>query len=91
MLKSVKAGLTEKRAALEIIQTTRDRAGKVWRLLRELGDTDEDLSLSKRFRRTTRRLEEIGLDDESADLYGELTLAVHDLNLALSEGFYPGD
>jgi len=91
LLKRVKAGKTEKSAALEVIRTARECSDRVWRMLRELGDVDEELSLSKRFRRTTRRLEEIGLDDQTADLYGELTLAVHDLNFLLSQSFYPGD
>jgi hypothetical protein len=35
-------------------------------------------------------MESSELDDESADCFGELTLAVHDLNLLLSGAFYPG-
>jgi hypothetical protein len=49
------------------------------------------MALSIRFRRTARRLEEVGLDAQAADTYGRLTLAMHDLNLLLSEAFYPGD
>jgi hypothetical protein len=30
------------------------------------------------------------LDEETADTYAQLTLAVHDLNLLLSDAFYPG-
>ncbi|MGH7973481.1 MAG: hypothetical protein ACREIC_32600 [Limisphaerales bacterium] len=90
-MKSVKSGKTSKAAALGIIRTARECSDRVWRLLRELGDVDEELSLSKRFRRTTRRLEEASLDDQTAELYGDLTLAVHDLNFLLSQAFYPGD
>src|SRR5215510_12602141 len=46
LLKSVKAGQTKKDAALEIIRTAKKRADKVWRLLRELGDFDEEVALS---------------------------------------------
>jgi hypothetical protein len=35
-------------------------------------------------------MEAQGLDEETAELYGRLTLAVHDLNLLLAEAFYPG-
>lgn len=90
LLKSVKAGQTEPAAALRIIRTARERADKVLRLLCALDDTDEQLPLSARFRRTSKRLKEHELDEETADTYGHLTLAVHDLNLLLGDAFYPG-
>ena len=90
LLKSVKAGHTAPAAALRIIRTARARADKVRRLLRALGDTDEQLPLSARFRRTGKRVKEQELDEETADTYGQLTLAVHDLNLLLGDAFYPG-
>ncbi len=90
LFKSVKGGQTQPDAALRIIRTAQQRAETVRRLLRELGDANETVSLSTRFRRTARRLERVGLDETTADTYGQLTLAVHDLNLLLSEAFYPG-
>jgi uncharacterized protein len=90
LLKSVKAGQTEPAAALRIIRTARERADKVRRLLHALGDTDEQFPLSARFRRTGKRLQNHELDEETAERYGELTLAVHDLNLLLGDAFYPG-
>ena len=89
LLKSVKSGRTETPKALRIIRTARRRVEKVKSLLRDLGDADEHIALSKRFRRVKRRLENGGFDDETAQRFGELTLAVHDLNVLLSEGFYP--
>ncbi|HXP61669.1 MAG TPA: YkgJ family cysteine cluster protein [Dongiaceae bacterium] len=89
LLQRVKAGRLERRAALAIIGVARERVERVRRLLRELGDGDETLALSARFRRTAARLEKVGLDEVKADLFGELTLAVHDLNLAVKEAFYP--
>ena len=59
-------------------------------MLRALGDQDEQVALSVRFRRTTTRLKAMDLDEETAETYGELTLAVHDLNLLVHEAFYPG-
>ena len=90
LLKSVRAGRTSRNAALGIIRAARGRAAEVRRLLRQLGDTDEQLPLSSRFRQTARRVEQQGLDEDAAELFGRLTLAVHDLNLLLGDAFYPG-
>ena len=90
LFKSVAAGETELAAALKTIRATRLRADQVRRLLRALGDADEHLALSLRFKRTRRRLEAGGFDDASADAFGELTLAVHALNVLLGSRFYPG-
>jgi hypothetical protein len=90
LLKSVQAGHTEPAAALRIIRTARERADKVRQLLLSLGNTDEELPLSARFRHTGKRLKERDLDEETADTYAQLTLAVHDLNLLLGDAFYPG-
>lgn len=89
LLKSVKAGRTDNAEALRIIRTARQRVEKVKRFLCDLGNAEEDVSLSKRFRKVKRRLEAGPLDDEAAEKFGELTLAVHDLNVLLSEAFYP--
>src|SRR5205085_3161813 len=88
LLKSVKAGQTESTAALKIIRSALRRVKKVKQLLQQLGDADETLALSKRFRRMRRRLESRPMDKETAGIFGELTLAVHDLNVLLSEKFY---
>ena len=89
LLKSVKAGQSKPDAASRVIRATLRRVEKVKQLLRDLGDTDENLALSKRFRRVQRRLESEPLDQESAEKFGDLTLAIHDLNILLSEKFYP--
>jgi hypothetical protein len=89
LLKSVKAGRTEISAALRIIRDARRRVEKVKRLLRDLGNTEEELALSKRFRKVKRQLESHPLDDETAGTFADLTLAVHDLNVLLSDAFYP--
>ena len=90
LFKSVKAGRTQPAAAMRIIRTARERADKVRRLLQAVRDTDEQRPLSARFRHTGKRLKEQELDEETADNYAQLTLAVHDLNLLLSDAFYPG-
>lgn len=90
LLKAASAGRIEISQALRHIRAARRRADAVLRLLRALGDESEHLPLSRRFRNTRRRVESAPLDDETADLYGQLTLAVHDLNLLLALEFYPG-
>ncbi len=90
LYKSVCAGRIEMEAALRLIRTTLKRAERVRRLLRQLGNAEEHLALSVRFRRTSKRLEAQELDDETAEVFGQLTLAVHDLNVLLHDGFYPG-
>lgn len=89
LLKSVKAGLTDPSDASKLIRSALRRVKKVKRLLQELGDTDEHAALSNRFRRLKRHLESSPLDRETATTFGELTLAVHDLNVLLSKSFYP--
>ena len=89
LFQAVHDGRVEIPTALRTIQQTRRLADKVRALLRALGDTDEQLALSRRFRRTKKRLVASALDDETADRFGDLTLAVHDLNLRLRHHFYP--
>lgn len=91
LLKKFEAGQVEAPAALRTIRAARRRADKVAKLLRELGDEEETVALSVRFRRMQRRAEAGGLDEEGADRFGELTLAMQDLNFQLSTAFYPGD
>jgi Fe-S-cluster containining protein len=88
-LKQVKAGRLELNAALNIVRTAVRRAETVKGLLRQLGDNDEHMALSRRFRRVKRRLESGLPDDETAELFSRLSLAVHDLNLLLRDAFYP--
>ncbi len=90
LLKSMDAGRTDLPAALRVVNTAHQRANKVRRLLCELGDNDEQRALAVRFRQLSRHLEKTGFDKRTAELFGQLTLAVHDLNLLLSQAFYPG-
>src|SRR5256714_7338905 len=88
LLKSVREGRTATADALDTILDARRKMESVLRLLRELGDTDEHVPLAKRFRRTARRLDKVGLDKGGSATYGRLTLAFHDLNFLLSDAFY---
>ena len=89
LFKSVIAGETEVESALRVIRDARKRAEKVKSLLRELGDTDESVALSLRFKSAKRRFETSDVDESTAEIFSRLTLAVHDLNLLLHDKFYP--
>jgi uncharacterized protein len=90
LLKSVRAGHTQRDAALRVIRTARRRADEVLSLLRQLGNREEQLPLATRFRQTAKQVEAQELDEERAELYGRLTLVVHGLNVLLAQAFYPG-
>jgi hypothetical protein len=89
LLKSVAAGEMETPGALRVIRDAQKRAERVKRLLRELGDDEESRALSLRFKRMQRRFESMPFEAAMTDKFGELTLAVHDLNLVLRAKFYP--
>lgn len=91
LLKSVKAGRIEAVKAQRIICETLQQVEKVEQLMRDLGDNDQSLPLGKRFRRVKREMEENPLNQRSADLFSRLTLAIHELNVRLSDTFYPGE
>ncbi len=89
LFKEVRAGRRDIPPALRVIRATLDQADRVKRLLRELGDSEETLALSLRFQRMQKAMNSRPLTEETGALYAELTLAVHDLNLALAREFHP--
>ena len=91
LLKAVVSGEVEVDAAMKTIRQARVRADKILRLLRLSGDSDEHRPLSQRFHRTRRRFEAGGFDDAAVEVFADLTLAVHSLNVLLSAKFYAGD
>jgi Fe-S-cluster containining protein len=90
LFKAVANDRVESAQALRVIQRARRLAEKVRRLLRQLGDTDEHVPLTRRFNGVRRRTESNPVSAEDASLFGDLTIAVHELNVVLSEEFYPG-
>jgi Fe-S-cluster containining protein len=90
LLKNVKFGKIKPAAALRKIKLARKLADKVLRLLRQLGNNEETVALSVRFRQVTRRINQGQPDTKTSDAYSKLTLAVQDLNVLLSQSFYPG-
>lgn len=90
LLKSVNMGEMKTAEALRIIEKARRRAEKVRQLLRKIGDNDEHVALGRRFRQTIKRIEQTAIDPQTGAIFSELTLAVQNLNVLLSEKFYPG-
>ena len=89
LLQRAQAGEVTERAALKSIQHARRRAENVRRLLRELGDTDESMPLSRRYQRLMRQPIDLSDGDRLGDLRGELMLAVGELVGLLEREFLP--
>ena len=90
LLKNVTAGKIKPAEALRKIKMARKLADKVLRLVRRLGNSEETVALSVRFRQVTQNMTQEQLDPKAARTYGKLTLAVHNLNVLISQSFYPG-
>ena len=87
LLQRAQKGEVTERAALKSIQQARRRAEDVRRILRELGDTDESLPLSRRYQRRMRQPIDLAADERSIELRGELMLAVTELIHMLERDF----
>lgn len=90
LLKKLQEGRTSGPAALRQVRKAKELSERVKGLLEQLGDQDLALPLTRRFQRTRDRLESLGMEPGVAATYGELTVAVLDLNFLLSGVFYPG-
>jgi len=88
LLKELQAGRVEENGALKTIHSAREKLRKVNDLFRALGNEEEHLSIRERYRRVEQALQRRKTSEPQARSFGELTLAVHDLNLILSERFY---
>jgi Fe-S-cluster containining protein len=90
LLRAVHARQLKPAVALRWIRAVHRRADRVKRLLRQLGDDDERVSLRRRFQRMAKRCHAGAPHHQTADLFSRLTLAMHELNLILRNRFYPG-
>ena len=79
LLQRAARGEVTESPALKLIQQARDQAERVRRILRELGDTDETVPLSRRYQRMMRQPIDLSADERIVDLRGELMLAVGEL------------
>lgn len=94
LLRAVQAGTLPVATALRRIREARKQRDAVRRALLKLGDRELSKPLSRRFQRAKRALEagEIPAGttwEEAAETFGELTLAVSQLQFTLSREFYP--
>lgn len=88
VFKAARAGRITAAAGLRSVKQARRRADHIRRLLRELGDSDEQRPLGERFRRMQRRMESGGADAAAAAVFAELGLAMHAFNLLAHEKFH---
>jgi Fe-S-cluster containining protein len=87
LLMRYKSGRLKAAAALKRVALARRRVATVNRLLNSLGNRDEALPLHARFQQTMAASHT--LESDRADDLSKLTIAMHRLNLLLSQDFYP--
>lgn len=87
LLKRVQDGVMEANAALKRISEAQRMADKVRRLLRRLGQNDEQLALTKRYAQVMKTPIDLSASVDAAELRGELMLAVNDLMRVLQRDF----
>ena len=87
LLKRVQSGAMTAPDALKRIADAKKLVEKVRRLLRRLGDNDEQLSLTKRYSRMMAKPIDLAADEDSGEARGELMLAVNDLMHVLQREF----
>ncbi len=86
--KDATSGKIPHATALRLVKQTRRKAEKIRQLLRQLDDTDEHRPLNERFRRTQHRLETEHVSPAIAEIFAELSQAVHQFGLLAHEKFY---
>ncbi len=87
LLQRVQSGEMTAPAALKRIADAKRLVEKVRRLLRRLGDADEQLGLTKRYRRMMAKPIDLSDDEDIGEARGELMLAVNDLMRVLQREF----
>lgn len=88
LLKNAQEGRVTEAEAVRVIKAARKQAAQVQELLEQLGDRDTSFALSKRFQAMRRKMERGAGSAEQIEIFGQLTVAVHELNVILSEQFY---
>jgi uncharacterized protein len=87
LLKLVQSGEMPATAALKRIAAAKKLVENVRRLLRRLGDRDEQLALTKRFGRMMAQPIDMSAGEDTGEARGELMLAVNDLMQVLQSEF----
>jgi Fe-S-cluster containining protein len=88
VFKRMQAGELAPASALRAVTNARRQADRVRRLLRTLGDTDEQRSLGERFFRMQCRMEEKPAATDALAIFADLSLAVHKLKLLAHAKFF---
>jgi uncharacterized protein len=87
LLKRVQDGELDADAALKTIAYTKQKAEKVRGLLRQLGQKDESLAMTKRYAQAMSAPVDLSASEDNSELRGELMLAVNDLMQVLQREF----
>ena len=87
LLQKTLAGEVTAVTALRTIGAAKKRVAVVRRILRELGDTDESVPLSRRYQRMMRQPIDLSADDGGAHRRGQLMKAVAELASVLERHF----
>ena len=87
LLKRVSADDLDAASALKIIFKTKSQAEKVRGLLRQLGQTDEHLAMTKRYAQVMSAPMDLSGCEEESEWRGELMLAVDELMRQLQRDF----
>lgn len=88
VFKEASSGQITYDAAHRLVKQTRRKADKVRRLLQDIGEVEEKLSLGKRFKRVQRRIESGSADQVAGGIFADLGLAIHKLDLLAHQRFY---
>ena len=87
LLKRVQSGEMSAPAALKHIADAKKLVEKVRQLLRQLGDNDERLALTRRYSRMMAKPIDLSAGEDTGEARGELMLAVNDLMHVLQREF----
>jgi Fe-S-cluster containining protein len=91
MLEKLKRNERSMAASLKIVERAKRLSLNVVQLLAKLGNTEEHLPLSHRFRRAVRTMEDAARHRSGSQSYADLTVRYHELTHLLSAEFYQGD
>ncbi len=88
VFKEAQAGRLDSAAALRLVKRARRQADRVRRLLRKLGDAEEQCPLGERFHRMQDRMEAEAPDEAALAAFADLSLAMHRLKLLAHAKFF---
>ena len=91
LLKQQLAGKLPRASALILIRKAKRLARKAAKLLISLGDLEDGVALRQRFKKMAARLNQVSPTQEQASRFCDLSSTMHQLNLLLSDRFYPSE